>query len=82
MRIVIDERQLDGFTERARRYERALRLALHRLDQQSELLTIALHDLALARSAKDPEYFAQRWRHEHRQRERSALPESETEVSD
>lgn len=49
--------------------EAAARMLQRQLERERTLVNIAVHDLALAKGAKDPAQFVRRWDSEHRERE-------------
>lgn len=62
--------QLEQLCVRALAQERTIERLRDELDVERSLRAIALHDLARANAAKDPQQFIRRWENDHYERAR------------
>jgi hypothetical protein len=74
--IEISERQLANLIDRTTGLEKLLEHYAYLLDRERTMLNRALHELALARDAKDPVYFIQHWRANNTDRERATFTDT------
>jgi len=64
--VILDKPSYTELRSKATHYQRLAAELRGRLRQRNALLNIALHELALAQGAKDPQDFERRWLREKR----------------